>query len=148
MSDVEKRQDRSPVPSSFDYAPAPEARDLVQLEPRYGLFVGGEWVEPRSGEYETSISPATEEPLAEFAYAGEEDVDVAVQTARDAFENGWSELPTSERAKRRASGIYETTKKVFELAAAEGVPAALAADRLAEQRMREVGRLRGIWLNA
>jgi valine dehydrogenase (NAD+) len=53
-----------------------------------------------------------------------------------------------ERAKQRASGIYDTTKKVFELAAAEGVPAALAADRLAEQRMREVGRLRGLWLNS
>jgi valine dehydrogenase (NAD+) len=53
-----------------------------------------------------------------------------------------------ERAQHRASGIFETTKKVFELAAAEGVPAALAADRLAEQRMREVGRLRSLWLNA
>ena len=53
-----------------------------------------------------------------------------------------------ERAKQRAGGIYDTTKKVFELAAAEGVPAALAADRLAEQRMRDIGRLRGLWLNA
>ena len=53
-----------------------------------------------------------------------------------------------ERAQQRASGIFETTKKVFELAAAEGVPAALAADRLAEQRMREVGRLRSLWLHA
>jgi valine dehydrogenase (NAD+) len=53
-----------------------------------------------------------------------------------------------ERAQQRASGIFETTKRVFELAASEGVPAALAADRLAEQRMREVGRLRGMWLRA
>jgi valine dehydrogenase (NAD+) len=27
------------------------------------------------------------------------------------------------------------------------VPPAIAADRLAERRMRDVGRLRGIWLN-
>jgi valine dehydrogenase (NAD+) len=35
---------------------------------------------------------------------------------------------------------------VFEMARAEGVPPAIAADRLAERRMREVGRLRGLWL--
>jgi len=51
-----------------------------------------------------------------------------------------------DRAKQRASGIFETTKQVFELAATDGVPPAVAADRLAERRMREVGRLRGVWL--
>ena len=57
MAELERKQDRSPVPSAFDYAPAPEARDLVRLEERYGLFVGGDWVEPRSGEYHPSVSP-------------------------------------------------------------------------------------------
>ena len=52
-----------------------------------------------------------------------------------------------DRAKQRATGIYETTRGVFELAASDGVPPAVAADRLAERRMRDVGRLRGIWLN-
>ena len=99
MTDVEKRKDRSPVPSAFEYAPAPESRDIVRLEQRYGLFIGGDWVEPRSGEVQPSISPATEEPLAEVAYAGSEDVDVAVTAARDAFANGWSDLAASERAK-------------------------------------------------
>jgi valine dehydrogenase (NAD+) len=51
-----------------------------------------------------------------------------------------------ERAKVRASGIYETTKRVFALAESEGVPPAVAADRLAEARMASVGRLRGILL--
>ena len=51
-----------------------------------------------------------------------------------------------ERAQQRASGIFETTQQVFALALEEGVPPAAAADRLAERRMREVGRLRGIWL--
>ena len=53
-----------------------------------------------------------------------------------------------ERARQRASGIFDTTRRVFELAAADGVSPALAADRLAERRMRDVGRLRGIWLPA
>jgi valine dehydrogenase (NAD+) len=51
-----------------------------------------------------------------------------------------------ERAKARATGIFETTKKVFALADAEGIPPAVAADRLAEARMTQVGRLRGILL--
>jgi valine dehydrogenase (NAD+) len=52
-----------------------------------------------------------------------------------------------ERAKQRATGIYDTTYAVFELAAQDGVPPAIAADRLAERRMRDVGRLRGLWLS-
>jgi valine dehydrogenase (NAD+) len=51
-----------------------------------------------------------------------------------------------ERAQQRATGIFDTTRKVFELAKADGVTTAEAADRLAERRMREVGRLRGIYL--
>ncbi|MGZ4436235.1 MAG: Glu/Leu/Phe/Val dehydrogenase dimerization domain-containing protein [Nocardioidaceae bacterium] len=51
-----------------------------------------------------------------------------------------------ERAQQRAAGIFETTQRVFALAAADGVPPAVAADRLAERRMTEVGRLRSIWL--
>ncbi|MGH3356466.1 MAG: Leu/Phe/Val dehydrogenase [Nocardioidaceae bacterium] len=51
-----------------------------------------------------------------------------------------------DRAKARATKIFDATQRVFELAAGEGVPAAVAADRLAERRMNEIGRLRGMWL--
>jgi valine dehydrogenase (NAD+) len=51
-----------------------------------------------------------------------------------------------ERAQQRAAGIFETTRSVLELARSEGVPTALAADRMAERRMRDVGRVRGIWV--
>lgn len=40
-----------------------------------------------------------------------------------------------ERAKRRVSRIYDTTKRVLELGVSEGVPPAIAANRLAEHRM-------------
>ena len=97
MSDVERRRSALPAPSSWDYAPAPESREVVRLRERYGLFVGGEWLEPR--ETYTTISPATEEPIAVIGQAGKAEVDLAVGAARDAFANGWSELPGSERAK-------------------------------------------------
>jgi len=51
-----------------------------------------------------------------------------------------------ERAKLRATGIFETTRRILALADEEGVAPAVAADRLAEQRMAEVGRLRAIYL--
>jgi len=51
-----------------------------------------------------------------------------------------------ERAQARAEQIFGTTRQIFSLADTEGVPPAVAADRLAERRMSEVGRLRGIWL--
>jgi len=51
-----------------------------------------------------------------------------------------------ERAKAKAAQIFDTTKRIFALAAEEGVPPAVAADRLAERRMTAIGRLRGIWL--
>jgi valine dehydrogenase (NAD+) len=50
------------------------------------------------------------------------------------------------RARARAAKIFDTTSKIFRLADEEGVPPGAAADRLAERRMSEVGRLRGIWL--
>jgi valine dehydrogenase (NAD+) len=52
----------------------------------------------------------------------------------------------AERAQARAEQIFVAAKKIFALADEEGVPPAVAADRLAERRMAEVGRLRGIWL--
>ena len=51
-----------------------------------------------------------------------------------------------DRAKARAERIFDTTRRIFELADEDGVPAVAAADRMAERRMAEVGRLRGIWL--
>jgi aldehyde dehydrogenase (NAD+) len=99
VSELERKQDRAPVPADWTYAPAPESTDIVSLQDRYGLFVGGQWVEPASGEYFTTLSPRDEEPLAEVAQAGAEDVDGAVRAARDAFENGWGKASPVERAK-------------------------------------------------
>ncbi|CAA9347950.1 MAG: Branched-chain amino acid dehydrogenase [deaminating](EC [uncultured Nocardioidaceae bacterium] len=53
-----------------------------------------------------------------------------------------------ERARQRAEKIFDTTKQVFALAASDGVPPAVAADRLAERRMSEIGRLRGLYLRS
>jgi aldehyde dehydrogenase (NAD+) len=97
LTEIRKKQDRTPVPKDWTYAPAPESRDVVSLRDRYGLFIGGEWLEPKES-YET-ISPSSEETLATVGQGSAEDVDRAVAAARAAFANGWSSLPGSERAK-------------------------------------------------
>jgi len=99
MAELEQRGERTPAPTAWEYASAPESREIVKLEERYGLFVGGEFIAPRSDEYYTTINPATEEPLAELPQAGPEDVAFAVEAARDAFANGWSAAAPAERAK-------------------------------------------------
>ena len=97
----------------WEYADAPESTDVVHLEDRYGLFIGGKFVQPKSGKSFTTIDPATEEPLAEIAEAGPEDVDLAVAAARSAFD-GWRELPGGQRAKhlfRIARQIQERARE-------------------------------------
>ncbi len=99
MTELDRRQASAPAPSGWTYAPAPESREVVSIEERYGLYVGGEWLEPRSQEWYETISPASEEPLAQIAQAGAEDVALAVDAARGAYENGWSGMPSARRAK-------------------------------------------------
>jgi valine dehydrogenase (NAD+) len=53
-----------------------------------------------------------------------------------------------ERAKLRTMGISSTTSQILAIAEKDGVAPGVAADRLAERRMSEIGRLKGIWLRA
>ena len=52
--------------------------------------------------------------------------------------NGW----TAERARNKAGEIYDTILRVFEIAQEEGIPSYRAADRLAEQRIAAVAKVR------
>ena len=83
----------------FEYAPAPESRSIVSLRESYGLFINGEFVPSVDGRAFKTISPATEEVLAEVTEAGPADVDRAVTAARKAHEQTWSVMPGRERAK-------------------------------------------------
>jgi aldehyde dehydrogenase (NAD+) len=83
----------------FEYAPAPESRDVVALKESYGLFIDGDFVPGKGDGVFKTISPATEEVLAEVTEAGAADVDRAVSAARRAYERTWSVMPGRERAK-------------------------------------------------
>jgi aldehyde dehydrogenase (NAD+) len=99
----------------WDYAPAPEARDIVRLKERYGLFIGGREVQATGGETFTSIDPSTELPLASVARATAADVDRAVRSARRAARRSWGQLSGKERAKYlfRISRILQERSREF-----------------------------------
>jgi aldehyde dehydrogenase (NAD+) len=92
----------------FEYAQDSEARSLVALRDSYGLFIGGSFA-GGSSVFKT-ISPATEEVLAEVTHGTTEDVDRAVAAARQAYERVWSTMPGGDRGRylfRIASLIKE-----------------------------------------
>ncbi len=98
----------------WEYAPAPEARDIVTINSSYGLFIGGEWVDSVDGTTFKTVNPATEEVLAEVAQAGAADVDRAVAAARSGFDR-WRTLPAAERGKylyRIARIIQERSREL------------------------------------
>jgi aldehyde dehydrogenase (NAD+) len=62
------------------------------------LFIGGEWVEPASSRTIDVISPHTEEVIGRVPEGTEADIDRAVASARDAFDNGeWPRLAPADR---------------------------------------------------
>jgi aldehyde dehydrogenase (NAD+) len=98
----------------FEYAPAPESRDIARLKPSYQIFVDGAFRDG-SGEAVKTINPADEEPLAEVAEAGPSDVDDAVRAARRAFDGPWSAMSGAERGKylfRIARAIQERGREL------------------------------------
>ncbi len=100
---------------AWDYAAAPESADHVNIKSKYELFIGGKWQKPKSKKYFATVSPSTEEKLADIAEADEADVDAAVSAARHGYDKYWSKLPGSERAKylfRVARAIQEKAREL------------------------------------
>ena len=84
----------------------------------YGLFINGEPVEAQSGEIRELSEPATGEPLARVAMAGEADVDRAVDAARAALDGPWGKTPPTERSRllhALADAMVANRKELAEL---------------------------------
>jgi len=83
----------------FEYASAPESTAIVSIKDRYGLFINGKFVAPKSGKYFPTINPATTKKLSDIALANQADVDLAVKSARATYVKVWSKMPPAERGK-------------------------------------------------
>ena len=65
---------------------------------KHRMLIGGEWVEPRSGEWFESLNPFTAAPWALIPRGNAADIDCAVAAARSAFYGDWRKLTATARA--------------------------------------------------
>lgn len=79
------------------YAPPGSPDSLVTVEPRYGHFIGGNWVEPKKGLYFENISPVTGRAFTEVGRGTEEDIEAALDAAHAAAP-AWGRTSLAERA--------------------------------------------------
>ncbi len=106
--------------SFLEYAPAPESQSILHLRKSYGLFIDGEFVKGHGTPF-SSISPATEEKIAEISTANAKDVDVAVAAARRAYDRTWSKLSGADRGKYLFRIARLVQERARELAVAESL---------------------------
>ena len=85
---------------------------------RYDLYINGNWQKPASGNYFESDNPYSGEVWAEIARGNEEDVNLAVIAAKNAFEEHWEPMKPTERGKilvRLAELIERDAKRLGEI---------------------------------
>src|ERR687895_2410252 len=87
-------------------------------------YIGGEWVDAAGTETFESVNPATGEKIGAFPRSTAEDVDRAVEAAKDAFER-WRLVP----APRRAEVLFRVGQRLIE-----------RKDELTELMVREMGK--------
>ncbi len=109
--------------TDWEYSPAPENRDHIQLKKKYDLFIDGKFVKPKSGKYFATLNPATGEKLADVAEANKADVERAVKSARKAYDKYWSKMSAKDRGKyvyRIARMIQEKARELAVIESLDG----------------------------
>jgi aldehyde dehydrogenase len=71
--------------------------DAPKLDSRYQNFIGGEWTEPRSGNYFENPSPVNGQTSCEVPRSGADDIELALDAAHKAAP-AWGRAPAAERA--------------------------------------------------
>ena len=67
------------------------------------LYINGQWLSPKNGQTFSSIDPSNEQEIAQVAAASVEDAELAVQAARQAFDQtDWANQPKQRAAYLRA----------------------------------------------
>src|SRR5260370_770489 len=67
---------------------------------RREMYIGGKWGPGSGSEYHDIVNPATGKVIAEVPRGTEEDVNVAVTAARNAFDDVWFDTTPRERSER------------------------------------------------
>ncbi len=99
----------------WDFSPSTEIIENLSIQKEYQLFINGQFQQPLAKKYFPSINPSNEQQLSRIAKAESEDVDMAVKSARVAFNGQWGKISGKERAKyiyRIARLIQEKSKEL------------------------------------
>ena len=99
----------------WDFSPSTESIENLSIQKEYQLFINGQFQQPLAKKYFPSINPSNEQQLSRIAKAESEDVDMAVKSARAAFNGQWGKISGKERAKyiyRIARLIQEKSKEL------------------------------------
>lgn len=84
--------------NNWEYSKSIESEKIVNIEKKYGHFIDGKYVTPKSKQYIDTISPSTEKILSSISIGNQQDVDYAVASAKEGLKK-WSKTNPSERAK-------------------------------------------------
>ncbi len=90
-------------------------QEYIKQEP-YKLYINGEFVVPGERRTFDIINPVNNEPFAKAYRAGIKEVEEAVRSAREAYDNGpWGRMPAKERSKLllKAARILDRRKEEF-----------------------------------
>ncbi|MEE3636660.1 MULTISPECIES: acetaldehyde dehydrogenase ExaC [Pseudomonas] len=71
---------------------------LVSFKPRYGNYIGGEFVAPLSGQYFSNSSPVNGQLIAEFPRSNAADIDRALDAAHAAAD-AWGRTSVQDRSR-------------------------------------------------
>ena len=87
---------------------------------KYQMFIGGEWVDAKNKATRSVVDPGTNEIIATVPESTKEDVALAIDVAREAFDRGtWRKTTALDRGKflfKIADLIRRDFKKLAELA--------------------------------
>ncbi len=79
------------------YARPGTAEALMSFQPRYGNYIGGEWIAPVKGQYFENSTPVTGQVFCEIPRSTAEDVELALDAAHAAAP-AWGKTSVAERA--------------------------------------------------
>ena len=82
----------------WSYSESVESSEIVNLESKYGHFIDGAFVSPKSKKYFETLSPSTEEVLSKVSFGGKADVDYAVNAAKEGYKT-WTKVKPVDRSK-------------------------------------------------
>ena len=108
--------------NNWEYSESIESEKIVNIEKKYGNFIDGKFVTPKSKQYIDTISPSTEKILSSISIGNQQDVDYAVAPAKEGLKK-WSKTNPSERAKylfKLARLIQERSREFAVLESLDG----------------------------